>query len=74
MIKNNTELAWWRPNTAWYIVGFFAYFQFFMQSIGSVMGMQWQTSFHLDAVGLGNLSAVFFLGLCLHANPGRITV
>ncbi len=57
---------------AWSIGTFYAFFQFLMQTAAGVMGPQWMQDFHVDKLGLGNLSAAFFYTYVLMQLPAGI--
>lgn len=44
----------------WFIVSFFVYFQFLIQTSSSLMQKNWANYFHLTPLGVGYLSASFF--------------
>jgi len=44
----------------WFVVSFFVYFQFLIQTSSSVMQNSWRDYFHLSPLGVSYLSASFF--------------
>lgn len=53
----------------WVIASFFVVFQFFLQSVTSVLSHYWLTDFHLSALGLSILSSAFFYAYVLMQVP-----
>jgi len=56
----------------WFIASFFTCFQFLLQSSAGVMGPKWLQDFHLNEVGLSNLSAAFFYSYVLMQIPSGL--
>lgn len=53
----------------WFIVSFFVYFQFLIQTSSSLMQNSWAEYFHLSPLGVGYLSASFFYTYLLFQIP-----
>lgn len=58
--------------TPWIIASVFSFFQFFLQTASGILGPEWAQDFHLDKIGLGNLSAAFFYTYVLMQIPAGI--
>lgn len=58
----------------WFIASFFAFFQFYLQTAAGIIGAEWMRDFHLDKVGLSNLSAAFFYTYAFMQIPAGILI
>lgn len=56
----------------WSIATFYAFFQFLGQTATGVMGSNWMQDFHLNKIGLSNLSGAFFYTYVLMQIPAGI--
>lgn len=54
----------------WLIEIFYVFFQFLMQTAVGIMDPQWMQDFHVDKLGLGNLSAVFYTYIVMQISAG----
>lgn len=54
---------------SWFLSSFFVFYQFFLQTIASVMSNAWMKTFHLDMLGVSNLSSSFFYAYVLMQIP-----
>lgn len=54
---------------SWSLCSFFVFYQFFLQTIASVMRHEWMTTFHLGILGVSNLSSSFFYAYVLMQIP-----
>ena len=54
---------------SWFVVSFFVYFQFLIQTSSSIMQNSWAEYFHLSPLGVSYLSAAFFYTYLLFQIP-----
>lgn len=66
---NNASSKPYSKYIGWFIVSFFVYFQFLIQTSSSLMQNSWADYFHLTPLGVGYLSASFFYTYLLFQIP-----
>jgi len=72
MYNKNTKSTTLPALIPWFIASFYTFFQFLGQTTAGIMGAEWMRDFHLDKVGLSNLSAAFFYTYALMQIPAGI--